>query len=166
MARQPPGSRKSLASTHATPSAQNGSSTSEWVTPRWLRMYSTGPTKPATKSRSGAAQAKNPAAMRRGIARGASTGAITRPSSAPDSACVKVSNYKIGVRAGQSPINNRVLTPISGCALLALRVLDVHLRVGAVRGGLGIADVHREAHVGEHRAERGEAQHHVVRKAA
>src|SRR5919109_2503178 len=62
-------------------------------------MYSTGPTIPATKSRSGAAQAKKPAATRRGIARGASAGAITRPSSAPESACVKVSNYEIGVRA-------------------------------------------------------------------
>src|SRR4029077_2301603 len=139
-------------SSHATPTAQSGSKTSECVTPRWLRMYSTGPAKPATKSRAGAAHAKNPAATRRGIARGAAAGAIRRPSRAPDSACVRVSIA--------------TLDRNSGGALLALRVLDVHLRVGAVRGRLGVADVHREAHVGEHRAERREAEHDVVRAAA
>jgi len=48
--------------------------------------------KPMTKSRSGAAQAKKPAAMRRGSARGgASLGAVARASSAPESAWVSVS---------------------------------------------------------------------------
>jgi hypothetical protein len=62
------------------------------VTPRWVSRYSTGPTKPMTKSRSGAAQAKKPAAMRRGSARGGeSFGAVARASNAPDSACVRVS---------------------------------------------------------------------------
>src|SRR6188508_2586581 len=50
--------------------------------------------------------------------------------------------------------------------LLSLRVLHVHLRIGAVRGGFGVADVDRQAHVGEHGAQRREAQHHVVRPAA
>jgi hypothetical protein len=45
-----------------------------------------------TKSRSGAAQAKNPAAMRRSSERGgASFGAVARASSAPASAWVSVS---------------------------------------------------------------------------
>src|SRR4051812_26212041 len=54
----------------------------------------------------------------------------------------------------------------SGSAFLALRVLDVHLRVRAVRGSFCIADVDRQAHVGQHRAERREAEHDVVRPAA
>jgi hypothetical protein len=45
-----------------------------------------------TKSRSGAAQAKKPAAMRRGMERGAAPfGSVARASSAPESACVSVS---------------------------------------------------------------------------
>src|SRR4051812_41722298 len=48
-----------------------------------------------------------------------------------------------------------------GGALFALRVFHVHLRVGAVGGGFGIADVNCEAHVGEDGAERRETQHHV-----
>src|SRR5438270_4180532 len=55
---------------------------------------------------------------------------------------------------------------VSGSPLPALRFLDVHLRVGAVGRGLGVADMHRQRHVVEHRAERREAQHHVVRAAA
>src|SRR5262245_63704606 len=48
-----------------------------------------------TKSRSGAAQAKKPAAMRRGIDRGgASLGAVARASNAPESACVSVSTAR------------------------------------------------------------------------
>ena len=59
------------------------------------------------------------------------------------------------------------LTPdFLGRPFLALRVLHVHLRVGAVRGGFGVADVDRQAHVREHRAERRQAQHDVVRAAA
>src|SRR3954468_5722166 len=54
----------------------------------------------------------------------------------------------------------------SGCALLALRVLDVHLGVRAVRCSFRVADVDRQAHVGQHRAERREAEHDVVRTAA
>ena len=50
-----------------------------------------------TKSRSGAAQAKKPAATRRGIERGGtSLGAVARATNAPESAWVKVSNYKMG----------------------------------------------------------------------
>src|SRR5688572_12687044 len=55
---------------------------------------------------------------------------------------------------------------VLGGALLALGVPDVHLRVGAVRGGFRVADVDRQPHVGEHRAERREAQHDVVGPAA
>src|SRR3989449_6193477 len=54
----------------------------------------------------------------------------------------------------------------SGSSLLTLRVLDVHLCVGAVCGGLGVADMHRQRHVVEHRAKRREAQHDVVGAAA
>jgi hypothetical protein len=47
----------------------------------------TGPPKLATKSRSGAAQAKKPAAIQRGSERGgAAFDAVARASSAPDSA--------------------------------------------------------------------------------
>src|SRR5882762_5926196 len=91
-ARQPRGSRRIFASTHEKRSAHSGRRTSECVTPRWFARYSTGPTKATTKSRSGAAQAKNPAAMRRGNARGgASFGAVARARSAPESAWVRVS---------------------------------------------------------------------------
>ena len=97
----------------------------------WSR-YSTGPTKPMTKSRSGAAQAKNPAATRRGIERGgALADAVARATSAPDSAWVSVSKGKS---------ENRGQTDSRLCrALLALRVLHVHLRIGAVRGRFGVA---------------------------
>jgi len=55
-------------------------------------MYSTGPTKPMTKSRSGDAAAKKPAATRRGSERGgAPFGAVARASNAPERACVRVS---------------------------------------------------------------------------
>ena len=54
----------------------------------------TGPPKPATKSRSGAAQAKKPAAMRLGVeCGGASFRAVARASSAPECACVSVSMF-------------------------------------------------------------------------
>src|SRR5688572_32265385 len=60
--------------------------------PRWWARYASGPAKPMTKSRSGAAQARKPAAMRRGSERGGeSLGALARASSAPESACVSVS---------------------------------------------------------------------------
>jgi len=62
------------------------------VTPRCVSRYSTGPMKPMTKSRSGAAHAKKPAAMRLGSERGgASFDAVARASSAPESAWVSVS---------------------------------------------------------------------------
>jgi hypothetical protein len=48
-----------------------------------------------TKSRSGDAQAKKPAATRRGVERGgASVGAVARASSAPDRAWVRVSRER------------------------------------------------------------------------
>src|SRR5436190_1678914 len=54
--------------------------------------YSTGPMNATTKSMSGNAQAKKPAAIRRGSERGgASRGAVARARSAPDSAWVRVS---------------------------------------------------------------------------
>src|SRR6266853_155544 len=91
-ARQPRGSRRIFASTHEKTSAHSGRRTSECVTPRWFSRYSTGPAKATTKSRSGAAQAKNPAATRRGSDRGgASFGAVARARSAPESAWVRVS---------------------------------------------------------------------------
>jgi hypothetical protein len=50
------------------------------------------PDEPMTKSRSGAAQAKKPAATRRGVERGgASVRAVARAISAPESAWVRVS---------------------------------------------------------------------------
>src|SRR5689334_7585381 len=138
-ARHPPGSRTIFATSHASAAAHSGSRMSECVTPRWLRMYATGPLKPTTKSRSGEAHAKKPAAMRRMIALGgASLLTVARASSAPDKAWVRVS-----IRG-------------SGCALLALCVLHVHLRVGAMCRRFGIADVHRQAHVRKDGAERRE----------
>jgi hypothetical protein len=63
------------------------------VTPRWFSRYAAGPNQAVTKSRSGAAQAKKPAAMRRGSERGgASFAAVALASSAPESACVSVSS--------------------------------------------------------------------------
>src|SRR6202008_1766972 len=53
-----------------------------------------------------------------------------------------------------------------GRALLPLSVLHVHLRVVAVRGRFRVTDVHCHAPAGEPRAERREAEHHVVRAAA
>ena len=82
----------------------------------------TGPPKPATKSRSGAAQAKNPAAMRRGIERGgASLGAVARASSAPDSACVSVSICYGSLSqafASSTPGKLRTITPRFVAAVL------------------------------------------------
>jgi len=104
---------------HETTNAHSGRRTSECVTPRWFARYSTGPTKATTKSRSGAAQAKNPAAMRRGSERGgASFGAVARASSAPESAWVRVSTGMVRrpspsiqqQRAGQSTLTPACFT--------------------------------------------------------
>jgi hypothetical protein len=74
---------------------------SECVTPRWFSRYATGPNQPTTKSRSGAAQAKKPAAMRRGSERGgAFFDAVARASKAPDNAWVSVSS-------GTAPYSSR-----------------------------------------------------------
>src|SRR5688572_7912775 len=53
-----------------------------------------------------------------------------------------------------------------GGPFLSLGVAHVHLRVRAVRRRFGVADVHRQPGVGQRRAERRQAQHHVVRAAA
>ncbi len=45
----------------------------------------------------------------------------------------------------------------SGGAFLPLRVAGMHPGVSAVRRGFRVADVHRQAHVLEHRAERRQA---------
>src|SRR5687767_4309833 len=95
--------------------------------------------------------------------------AVARASNAPDSAWVSVSKTQNDRRADRilpekwGP--SLILAFALGCALLALRVLRVHLRVRAVGGRFGIADVHGHPHVGEHRTERREAEHHVVRAA-
>src|SRR5436853_598050 len=104
--------------------------------------------------------------MRRGIARGSSD-AVARASNAPESAWVRVSKRNQGQTTffrGKRGLS--LFFSFSGGALLSLRVLDVHLGVGAMRRGFGVADMHRQRHVVEHRAERREAQHHVVGAAA
>src|SRR6185295_7829834 len=58
------------------------------------------------------------------------------------------------------------LAAASSGSLFALRILDVHLRVRAVRRGFRVADVDRQAHVGQDRAQRRQAEHDVVRAAA
>jgi hypothetical protein len=86
------------------------------VTPRCVSRYSTGPMKPMTKSRSGAAQAKKPAAMRLGSERGgASFDAVACASSAPESAWVSVSRRYVELPrshsfAGSRPVKLRTMT--------------------------------------------------------
>src|SRR5262245_48927038 len=69
---------------------------------------------------------------------------------------------KQGRSTGGRACSKRTTSGGGAGLLLLLGGLGVHGRVGAVRRGFGVADVHVHTHVGEHRSERGQAQHHVI----